>query len=202
MTIMLSLLFLAPLIIIGSTLLVDDMREEVKSLYSGEIRKRKSKRELATLELEFPSVVELFAILVSAGMSPSAALLRVSEVSTGQFASLLRTCVHEMRHGAPLAGALDEMNDLVKSPAVRRFNDSILIAMERGTPLSDVLARQVDEVRQAQRTKMLEKAGKAEIALMIPVVFLILPVSVLFALWPSYFALGQNMGFSISVSKC
>jgi len=67
--------------------------------------------------------------------------------------------------------------------------------MERGTPLSDVVARQVDEVRQSQRTQMLENAGNAEIALMIPVVFLILPVSVLFALWPSYFALVQNMGF-------
>jgi tight adherence protein C len=67
--------------------------------------------------------------------------------------------------------------------------------MERGTALSDVLGRQVEEVRQAQRSHFLERAGKAEIALMIPVVFLILPVSVLFALWPSYFALGQNMGF-------
>jgi tight adherence protein C len=87
------------------------------------------------------------------------------------------------------------MNEVVKSPIVRRFNDSIIIAMERGTPLTDVLHRQVEEVRHAQRAAMLEKAGKAEIALMIPVVFLILPVSVLFALWPSYFALGQNMGF-------
>jgi len=195
MTIALSLLFLSPLFLIGVALLFDDMREEVKSLYSGEVLKRKGKRDLAELELEFPSVVELFAILVSAGMSPSAALLRISEVSTGQFASLLQTCIHEMRHGAPLASALDAMNEMVKSPAIRRFNDSILIAMERGTPLSDVVARQVDEVRQSQRTQMLEKAGKAEIALMIPVVFLILPVSVLFALWPSYFALGQNMGF-------
>jgi tight adherence protein C len=28
-------------------------------------------------------------------------------------------------------------------------------------------------------------AGKAEVAMMIPVVFLILPISILFALWPS-----------------
>jgi tight adherence protein C len=28
-------------------------------------------------------------------------------------------------------------------------------------------------------------AGKAEISMMIPVIFLILPVSMLFALWPS-----------------
>jgi tight adherence protein C len=31
----------------------------------------------------------------------------------------------------------------------------------------------------------MDKAGKAEISMMVPVVFLILPVSILFALWPS-----------------
>lgn len=195
MTVILALLFVAPLLFIGGAILFDSFRDDVVSIYSGEILKRKKKAELRQLELEFPSVVELFAILVSAGQSPSAALLRISEVSSGAFAALLRTCVHEMRHGAPLSSALDMINEVVKSPTIRRFNDSILIAMERGTALSDVVQRQVEEVRQAQRTLMLERAGKAEIALMIPVVFLILPVSVLFALWPSYFALGTSMGF-------
>ncbi len=195
MILALSLLFVLPLLLIGVVLLADDLREEIISIYSGEKLKRRKKAELHQLELEFPSVVELFAILVSAGQSPSAALLRISEVSSGEFARLLHECVHEMRHGAPLSVALELINDVVKSPSIRRFNDSILIAMERGTPLTDVLMRQVEEVRQAQRSQMLERAGKAEIALMIPVVFLILPVSVLFALWPSYFALGQNMGF-------
>ena len=195
MTLVLALLFVAPLIFIGCAILIDSFRDEVVSIYSGEVLKRKKKAELHRLELEFPSVVELFAILVSAGQSPSAALLRISEVSDGAFASLLRASVHEMRHGAPLSSALEMINEVVKSPSIRRFNDSILIAMERGTQLNDVLHRQVEEVRQAQRTAMLERAGKAEIALMIPVVFLILPVSVLFALWPSYFALGASMGF-------
>jgi tight adherence protein C len=66
--------------------------------------------------------------------------------------------------------------------------------VERGTPLIEVVGRQVEEVRQAQRLQISEKASKAEIQLMIPVVFLILPISILFALWPSYFALGKNFG--------
>ena len=176
-------------------MLLDDVRDDVRSVYSEQQVRRRRKRELHLIELEFPGVVELFTILVSAGQSPSAALLRISEVSSGAFALLLRDAVQQMRLGAPLSHALDMINDVVKSPVIRRFNDSILIAIERGTPLAEVISRQVDEVRQAQRTSLLEKAGKAEIALMIPVVFLILPVSVLFALWPSYFALGQSMGF-------
>ncbi len=190
-----SLFILFPILLIGGLMLIDDLREDVHSIYSDQIFKQRRKKELHQIELEFPSVVELFMILVSAGMSPSAALLRISEVSTGAFAQLLGEAVDEMRNGAPVSNALDMINAVVKSQVIRRFNDSILIAIERGTPLADVISRQVDEVRQAQRTSLLERAGKAEIALMIPVVFLILPVSVLFALWPSYFALGQSMGF-------
>jgi tight adherence protein C len=65
--------------------------------------------------------------------------------------------------------------------------------MERGTSLSDVLTRQVEEVRTAHHATLMTAAGKAEIALMIPVIFLILPISVLFALWPSYLSLGQSV---------
>ena len=195
MTLLLAVAVLCPILLIGLLMLLDDVRDDVRSVYSEQQVRRRRKRELHLIELEFPGVVELFTILVSAGQSPSAALLRISEVSSGAFALLLRDAVQQMRLGAPLSHALDKINDVVKSPVIRRFNDSILIAIERGTPLAEVISRQVDEVRQAQRTSLLEKAGKAEIALMIPVVFLILPVSVLFALWPSYFALGQSMGF-------
>jgi tight adherence protein C len=195
MILLLIILFLAPLLLFSTGLIIEDSKDEVKSLYTGVKIRRKNVKQLHTLELEFPGIVELFTILVTAGLSPSASLLRISEAATGEFSSLLRDCVHELRHGSPLTTALEMMTELSRSPLVRRFNDSIIIAMDRGTPLTYVLSRQVEEVRQAQRTSLLEKAGKAEIALMVPVVFMILPVSVLFALWPSYFALGQSMGF-------
>jgi len=38
---------------------------------------------------------------------------------------------------------------------------------------------------------LLKKSGRSEIALLIPVVFLILPVSICFAIWPSIYGLNQ-----------
>lgn len=195
MKFLLALTFLSPLLLIAGAILWEEFETEIKSLYSGVQLKERKKKEVLQIDQELPAVVELFAILVSAGLSPTTALLRISERAQGAFGEVLRECVHEIRHGAPLSAALETVNDLVASQNVRRFNDSILIALERGTPLTDVVTRQVEEVRLSQRTELMEKAGKAEIALMIPVVFLILPISVLFALWPSYFALGQSMGF-------
>jgi tight adherence protein C len=57
--------------------------------------------------------------------------------------------------------------------------------MLRGAPLIDVLSRHASEARSLQRNSLMDKAGKAEISMMIPVVFLILPISILFALYPS-----------------
>lgn len=159
--------------------------------------KRANERGIAAskqlLELEFPAFVELFAILVVAGESPARALLRISEIGEGEFSQKVKSSVELMRQGQGLSSALEALAKSSGSLTVRRFCDSLIIAIERGTSLSEVLYRQVEDIRRAQQTELLKQAGKAEIALMIPVVFLILPISVLFALWPSYLALGQGM---------
>ena len=77
------------------------------------------------------------------------------------------------------------MGRRIKSIAVRRFVDSIVIAVTRGAPLIDVLHSHAREARDFQRNRVLSAAAKAELSMMIPVVFLILPISIVFALWPS-----------------
>ena len=191
---LLLLIVLGPVSVYASSVLWTEFREEIITGFNGITYKAESKKARELIELEFPSVVELFAILLAGSMSPATALLRISERTTGEFASVLRDSVSEIQDGANFSQALDVVSSRVKSPMVRRFCDSLTIAIERGSPLLDVVHRQVEEVRQQQRSKLLESAGKAEIGLMIPVVFLILPVSVLFALWPSYFALGRTVG--------
>lgn len=141
------------------------------------------------MELEFPALVEVFAILIAGGVSPSAALQTIGEHSQGEFSKIIRPIIVEMKEGLNFAGALDALTKITGLAGVRRFADSLVVAVERGTPLADVVNRQVGEIRNSQRLRNLEKAGRAEIALMIPVVFLILPVSILFALWPSYYGL-------------
>jgi tight adherence protein C len=194
MRLLLFIIVLGPVSACAVAVLWMEFREEIVTGFNGITYKAESKKARELIELEFPSIVELFAILLAGSMSPSTALLRISERTTGEFASVLRDSVSEIQDGANFSQALDVVSSRVKSPMVRRFCDSLTIAIERGSPLLDVVHRQVEEVRQQQRSKLLESAGKAEIGLMIPVVFLILPVSVLFALWPSYFALGRTVG--------
>ena len=142
---------------------------------------------------ELPSVVELFTILISGGQSIIQSLHIISERATGELSKQLTNALLQIEGGKSFTRALDEISRSTHETSVRRFFDSLVIATERGTPLAEVLTRQVREVRDLQRNKLLRSAGKAEVALMIPVVFLILPISVLFALWPSFVTLGQSV---------
>ena len=190
----LAILMTLPVLLHFGLLLVDEFGPEVLELSNGVRMKKSRKRERTAIESEFPLVVELFAILIGGGMSPSTALAHISEAGEGAFIALLRPIVEEMRNGLNLAQALDILNRRVESPIIRRFCDSLAISVERGTSLIEVVARQVEEVRQAQRTAISDRASKAELSLMVPVVFLILPISILFALWPSYYSLGNGFG--------
>jgi tight adherence protein C len=63
---------------------------------------------------------------------------------------------------------------------------TIAHSVERGTPLADVLRSQAQDVREAGRRAVMEEGGRKEIAMMVPVVFLVLPVTVLFAVYPGF----------------
>lgn len=190
----LSILVVLPILLYFAAILVEEWRDDFHSARLGILGRSQRKKKRDEIELEFPLIVELFAILIGGGMSPSTALAYICEQGEGEFLRHLRPIVAQMRAGMNLAQALDLLNGEFESPMIRRFCDSLAISVERGTSLIDVVGRQVEEVRSAQRLAITEKASKAEISLMIPVVFLILPISILFALWPSYFALGSSFG--------
>lgn len=60
----------------------------------------------------------------------------------------------------------------------------IAVAIERGTPLAEVLRAQAQDVRDNAKRDLMEVAGKKEIAMLAPVVFFILPLTVIFAVFP------------------
>jgi tight adherence protein C len=194
MRFLLALLAIAPVLTVALYFLWDEFRREAITGYNDLKYRVESKKSREIIESEFPLVVELFAILLAGNKSPMSALAHISNRTSGEFALLLREAVGEIQHGANLSQALDLLSSRIQSPMVRRFCDSLMIAVERGSPLVEVVNRQVEEVRNQERARLLEAAGKAEIAMMIPVVFLILPISVLFALWPSYYSLGGGLG--------
>jgi tight adherence protein C len=135
---------------------------------------------------EFPTIAELLALAVAAGEGPVGALERVTRLSSGELAGELGRALSEARAGVPLVVALQGIAGRTNLAPLARFVDGVAIAVERGTPLADVLRAQAVDVREAGKRALLEAGGRKEIAMMIPVVFLVLPVTVLFALFPGF----------------
>ena len=135
---------------------------------------------------EFPTVAEMLALAVGAGEGPVAALERVVSLSHGELAAELRRTLADARAGASLAQALQGLSARTDLAPLVRFVDGVVVAVERGTPLAQVLRGQADDVRQAGQRELLEGAGRKEIAMMVPVVFGVLPVTVLFAVYPGF----------------
>jgi tight adherence protein C len=133
---------------------------------------------------EFPTVAELLALAVAAGESPVAALDRVVHRSNGELSADLRDVLAEVRTGTPVARAFDDLAARSGLPAVSRFAEGVAVAIERGTPLADVLHAQAADVREAGRRALIESGARREVLMMVPVVFLVLPTVVVFAFWP------------------
>ncbi len=133
---------------------------------------------------ELPVIAELLALAVAAGEGPVAALERVVRRSNGALSRDLARVLADIRTGRPVAGAFDAFASRTGLPVVARFADGIAVAVERGTPLADVLHAQAGDVREARRRALIESGARREIAMMVPVVFLVLPTTIIFAFWP------------------
>ena len=133
---------------------------------------------------ELPAVAELLALAVAAGEGPVAALERVVGRTRGALAAELGRVLAEIRLGTPVGEAFDVYAARTGLAVVARFAGGIAVSVERGTPLADVLHAQAADVREAQRRALIESGARREVLMMVPVVFLVLPVTVLFAFWP------------------
>lgn len=139
----------------------------------------------ARLLAEMPTVTELLALAVSAGEGATGALERVVRQTRGELADELARTLAEARAGAPLTAALQTLADRTGLPALARFAEGVAVAVERGSPLAEVLRAQAQDVREEGRRALMQTGGRKEVLMMVPVVFLILPVTVLFAVFPS-----------------
>jgi tight adherence protein C len=138
---------------------------------------------------EFPTLAELLALAVAAGEGPVLALDRVVRRSGGELSVELGRVLAEIRTGRPVGAAFDALAARTGVPLVARFAAGVAVAVERGTPLADVLHAQAADVREAGRRELIETAARKEILMMVPVVFLVLPVTVLFAFYPGVLGL-------------
>ncbi|MGN5731827.1 type II secretion system F family protein [Arthrobacter psychrochitiniphilus] len=141
-------------------------------------------RRQARMLAEFPALAELMALAVGAGESAVSALDRVARSSSGVLSAEFGAVLAQTRTGMPLVEALNQFSARVNVPALARFVDGISVAINRGTPLAEVLRAQAQDVRDVAKRELMESAGRKEIGMMVPLIFGVLPLTVVFAVFP------------------
>ena len=150
---------------------------------------RRAKRRLARISSELPTVLEFLTLSLTAGEGMLDAIRRVADAGAGELPREFAGVVASVGTGVPLGQALAELRDGLDHAALSRALDQVLGALERGAPLAAVLRSQAGDAREAAKRTIIELAGRKEIAMLVPLIFLILPVTIAFALFPGYLVL-------------
>ncbi|MEQ1736049.1 MAG: type II secretion system F family protein, partial [Rhodoglobus sp.] len=148
------------------------------------VLRRAAARRMARLESELPVVLEFLTLSLSAGEGMLDAIRRVANVSVGELSGELARVVASVSTGLPLSPTLTALARELELPVFTRFVEQVVGALERGTPLAEVLRAQAQDARRDAKRRLLEVAGRKEVAMLFPLVFLILPVTIVFAVFP------------------
>jgi tight adherence protein C len=153
-----------------------------------------ARARVARIQDELPTVLEFLALCLSAGEGILDSLRRVSDVGAGELTGELRGVVLAVGTGSSLSEALARLSARLDIAAVARSIDQLVAAIDRGAPLAHVLHSQALDAREDAKRTLIERAGRKEIYMLVPLVFLILPLSVLFAVFPGIFMLRLGIG--------
>ena len=141
------------------------------------------KRQM-TFNDEVATIATLIAVGVDSGLSVSAAIEAAVSEAKGPVANRFRRVVKAL----DLGGSLPEEIDLMRQVSHGALSELLLkmqIALEFGSPVAEQLMQFSSSLRATINHQRFALGTKQENAMMLPLVFLILPVSVLFALYPS-----------------
>jgi tight adherence protein C len=135
----------------------------------------RTKARIRTARAELPGLLDLLRVAIDAGMSPSHALGAIGARSDTLLAREFANASAQIDVGESFQAALARMTRRVPAPEVRAFASALGRAMTHGAPLSDTLAAQARDARQARRRRIEEEAAKAAPKIQLVVALLLVP---------------------------
>jgi tight adherence protein C len=152
----------------------------------------RSSRATAAL-FELPEILDLLVVCLRAGGGVYQALQTVVPRATGDLARELSKILLAVQYGSSLSQEIRKLPEALPHPQFAELSNKVILSLVRGTALAKMLEDQAQSIRSEIKNQLLVQAGKNETRMLVPLVFLILPVTVLFAIYPSLKLL--NFGF-------
>jgi tight adherence protein C len=137
------------------------------------------------IRTKLPDVMDLLVISVEAGLGFEQALDRTINSVPGPLSDEFTRMLGEVRAGSTRADAMRAMDARLEVPEVRSFVLAILQADTFGVSIGRVLRSQAEEMRIKRRQLAQERAQKAPVKMLIPMVFCIFPALFVIVLGPA-----------------
>lgn len=147
-------------------------------------------RNSRSIDDEMAGFLDVVGLCLSAGVSVPDALHRIGERGDGILAHECRLISREVELGVSVEAALHASDRRLRNDAWSRFLEHLVAARRSGTPLSELVRALADDEANASGRRLVESASLRETLMMFPLVFVILPVTVMIAVFPGVTALG------------
>lgn len=132
-----------------------------------------------------PDVMDLLTVSVEAGLGFDAALAKVVEKMPGTLSKEFQILLSEIRIGKTRKEAMYQMADRVGIQDFRSFTSAIVQAEQLGVSMGRIMRIQSEQIRQNRRQRIQEKAMKAPIKMLIPMVIFVFPSIFIVLLGPT-----------------
>lgn len=153
---------------------------------------RKVEERQSGILRSLPDVLDLLTISVEAGLGFEQALDRVIGSVPGPLSDEFARMLGESRSGASRADAMRAMDERCGIAELRSFVLAIVQADQFGVSIGRVLRAQSEEMRIKRRQLAQEKAQKAPVKMLIPMVFCIFPALFCVVLGPAALNIQEN----------
>jgi len=155
---------------------------------------RRARTRLDAIEYDLPELIDLLVVAVEAGLGFSAALRAATDRLEGPLGQEMRLALQEQNMGLSVVEALKNVLTRVETPSVRSFVRSIVQGEQLGISIGQVLRNLAEEMRKRRKAAAEERAQKAPIKMLFPLIFLIFPAMFVILLGPAVFAFMEALG--------
>jgi tight adherence protein C len=154
-----------------------------------QIRKRRE-----AIDYELPEMIDLFVVAIEAGVSLAAAIRIAAREIPGPLGQELRLTLQEQNLGLSTEEALENLGVRADSPNMRMFVRSIVQGETLGISIGQIMRNLSDEMRKRRKAKAEERARKAPVKMVFPLVLLIFPAMFVVLVLPAIITIADVLG--------
>jgi tight adherence protein C len=151
-------------------------------------------RRRDAIEYDLPEAIDLLVVSVEAGVSLPGAIRLAGREMGGALGEELRLTLQEQNMGLSTSEALENLGVRADTPGTRIFVRSLVQGEQLGMSIGQVLRNLALEMRKRRKAAAEERAQKAPIKMIFPLVLLIFPAMLVVLVVPALIRIADVLG--------